>query len=326
MKRWPLYQPRGGFLVPERCTVAYANAAQAMGAEIHGREEVLAWEPRGDGVRVITTRDEYEADRLVFTAGSWNRNLLPILNGLATPERQVLAWIQPERPEIFTPAQFPVFNLLVDEGRYYGFPIYGVPGFKFGKYHHFEEQGPADLLDPEPTYDDELMLREFCGTLFSRGHRPNHDAQRLHVHQLTRWSILSSICTRTIRRYLTPPASPGHGYKFASVIGEILADLAERGESRHEISFFGLQRLTGQVSPLYADRYRQIGTAQRTMLQSAGRHRLSMNRMPRHRRSMGQYPTRQSGNRIPQTGQNSSRHNLFRKSPSAAVITAHPQQ
>ena len=113
-------QPEGGFLLPERCIVAYVTAAQAEGAEVHGRERVLEWLPLGDGVRVITDHGVYETDHLVVTAGAWNAKLLPFLEGLAVPERQVLAWLQPQCPELFTPDRFPVFNLLVEEGRFYG--------------------------------------------------------------------------------------------------------------------------------------------------------------------------------------------------------------
>jgi sarcosine oxidase len=94
---------------------------------------VLEWLPLGDGVRVITDHGVYETDHLVVTAGAWNAKLLPFLEGLAVPERQVLAWLQPRRPELFTPGRFPVFNLLGEEGRFYGFPSFGVPGFKFGR-------------------------------------------------------------------------------------------------------------------------------------------------------------------------------------------------
>ena len=93
---------------------AYVEAAQAFGAEIHGREQVLEWQTFGDGVRVITDRDRYEADRLVVTAGAWNSTMIDVLSGLAVPERQVLAWLQPRRPELFRPDNFPVFNLLVE--------------------------------------------------------------------------------------------------------------------------------------------------------------------------------------------------------------------
>src|SRR5919199_6223356 len=84
-------QPDGGFLVPERCIVSYVLAAQALGAEVHGRERVLEWEPLGEGVRVTTDRDVYEADRLVITAGAWNSTLLGFLGGLLEPGRQGLA-------------------------------------------------------------------------------------------------------------------------------------------------------------------------------------------------------------------------------------------
>jgi sarcosine oxidase len=241
-----LFQPDGGFLLPERCTVAFAHAAMALGAEIHGREAVLGWEAHGDRVRVITNRAEYEADSLVITAGAWNNQLLPFLQHLAVPERQVLAWLQPEKPDYFTPERFPVFNLLVDEGRFYGFPVFAVPGFKFGKYHHFEEQGSPESLSAEPTREDEAMLREFAARYFPDGAGPT---MTLKACMFTNSPDGHFIIDRH-------PAYPqvsfaagfsGHGYKFASVIGEVMADLAERGESRHDISLFRLERLTGLV-------------------------------------------------------------------------------
>ncbi|MBA2443436.1 MAG: N-methyl-L-tryptophan oxidase, partial [Rubrobacter sp.] len=122
-----LLQPDGGFLAPERCIVSYVMAAQDEGAEIRAREQVLEWEPLEGGVRVRTDRGEYAAEKLVVTAGAWNADLLGVLDGLAVPERQVLAWLQPTRPERFRTDTFPVFNLLVDEGRFYGFPVFGVP-------------------------------------------------------------------------------------------------------------------------------------------------------------------------------------------------------
>jgi sarcosine oxidase len=254
-----VFQPDGGFLLPERATVAYAEAAQAYGAEIHGREEMLDWEPLGDGVRVITDRGEYTADSLVFTAGSWNQNLLPFLNGLAVPERQVLAWLQPEKPELFRPHNFPVFNLLVPEGRYYGFPIFAVPGFKFGIYHHFQEWGYADELTRDVFREDEEALREFAARYFPDGAGPT-------------MTLKACLFTNSPDKHFIIDLHPdhpqvsfaagfsGHGYKFASVIGEIMADLAERQETRHDISLFNLARFTGRLSPLY---YKKLGLLER---------------------------------------------------------------
>ncbi len=103
-----LLQPEGGFLTPERCVVSYVMAAQACGAEIHGHEKVLEWEPLEGGVRVRTDRGTYyEADKLVVTAGAWDADLLDVLQGLAVPERQVLAWLQPTRPRTFSARHVP---------------------------------------------------------------------------------------------------------------------------------------------------------------------------------------------------------------------------
>src|SRR5262245_3296235 len=131
-----ILQPSGGFLLSERAIVAHVVAAQAAGAEIRARERVLDWEPAGNGVRVTTDRATYESDSLIVCAGAWIGELVPELAELAVPERQVLAWLQPEKLDLFALDRFPVFNLMVPEGRYYGFPVFGVPGFKFGRYGH----------------------------------------------------------------------------------------------------------------------------------------------------------------------------------------------
>jgi sarcosine oxidase len=239
-----VFQPEGGFLLPERCIVSFVQSAHAEGAEIHGRETVLGWEPIGDGVRVTTDHGRYEADRLVVTGGAWNRKLLPFLRDLAVPERQVLAWLQPERPDDFTPDRFPVFNLIVEEGRFYGFPVFGVPGFKFGKYHHFEEQWDPDDLDREPRWEDEQVLRNFAGRHFPTGYGPTMSLQVcLFTNSPDKHFIIDTHPHYPQVSFAS--ACSGHGFKFASVIGEILADLAEREVTRHNIELFRLDRLFG---------------------------------------------------------------------------------
>lgn len=234
-------QPDGGFLAPERCIVSYVTAAQALGAEIHGHEPVLGWEPYLDGFKVITTRDEYHCDKLIVSAGAWAAKMIPELRDLTVPERQVLAWLQPNHPEYFQPGNFPVFNLLVEEGRYYGFPQHGIPGFKFARYHHFEQVIDPDEFEREANDEDERTLREFCERYFPFGVGPT-------------MTLKSCIFTNTPDRHFiidTHPAmnnlvivSPcsGHGFKFVSVIGEIAADLAMYGSTRHDISLFELAR------------------------------------------------------------------------------------
>lgn len=243
-----LFQPEGGFLTPERCIVSYVEAAQAMGAEIHGREPLLEWQPLSEGgVRVITKREVYEADSLVITGGSWNHIQLDFLAGLSLPERQVLAWLQPTRPDYFTPERFPVFNLLVEEGRYYGFPVHSVPGFKFGKYHHFEETGdPADIDFDSHDYD-EVMLREFAARYFPDGCGPTMTLKAcMFTNTPDNHFIID--CHPAYPQVSFASGFSGHGFKFASVIGEIMADLAQRRHSRHNIDLFRLDRFAGGVA------------------------------------------------------------------------------
>ena len=242
-----LLQPQGGFLVPERCTVAFVEAAHALGATVQAREKILRWQPLGDGVQVITERAQYEADRLIITAGAWNSQLLPILQGLAVPERQVLAWFQPRRPQFFGRDRFPVFNLLVEEGRYYGFPVHGVPGFKVGKYHHFQEHMDADHMERQPRDEDEQMLRAFTDRYFPQASGPT-------------MTLKACMFTNTPDSHFIIDSYPGcpqvsfaagfsgHGYKFASVIGEILGDLAISGRTRHPIDLFRLDRFANHRS------------------------------------------------------------------------------
>ena len=236
-----VHQPEGGFLLPERCIVSFVQAAQAAGAQVHAREEVIDWEPIGDGVRVITDRATYIADRLVITAGAWNAHLLPFLDGLTIPERQVLGWFQPQRPELFGPDMFPVFNLLVDEGRFYGFPVHGIPGFKFGKYHHFEEAVDPETYDREPRLEDELLLREFSSRYTPEGNGPTMSLATCMFTNTPDKHFLIDVHPEFPQVSFASPCS-GHGFKFASVMGEIMADLADAGDTRHDIDLFRLHR------------------------------------------------------------------------------------
>ncbi len=236
-----LYQPEGGFLLPERCNVAQVVLAQTHGAEVHCREPVLEWGATGGRVWVRTTRGRYEAGRLVICAGPWAARLVPELDGLAVPERQVLAWLQPARPEYFRMDAFPVFNLEVEEGRYYGFPSFLVPGFKFGKYHHRGEVVDPDGARREPDPEDEDLLRAFAQRYFPDGAGPTMMLKAcLFTNSPDRHFILDHHPDHP--EVAIAAGFSGHGYKFCSVIGEIMADLARDGQTRHDIEFFRLAR------------------------------------------------------------------------------------
>jgi sarcosine oxidase len=237
-----VFQPDGGFLTPERCIVAHVVAAQADGADVHAREPVLDWEPLPAGVRVRTERGVYEGERLVIAAGAWMSKLVEPLKRLTVPERQVLGWFQPLRPELFLPARFPVFNLLAEEGRYYGLPVYGVPGFKVGRYHHLAEAVDPDGVDRECHPRDEQILRAFTERYFPDAAGPTMALRACLFTNTPDEHFVLDLHPDFPQVCIASPCS-GHGFKFCSVVGEILADLAEHGQTRHDISMFRLARL-----------------------------------------------------------------------------------
>jgi sarcosine oxidase len=239
-----LYQPEGGFLLPERCNLAHINAALAVGAQVRYREPVVEWGVTGGHCWVRTLRERYEAGKLVIAAGPWASKLVPELAELAVPERQVLAWLQTSRPERFTPDVFPVFYIELEEGRYYGFPSFLVPGFKFGRYHHRQERVDPDRMNREPDSEDERLLRMFAERYFPDAAGPTLMLKTCLFTNSPDEHFILDLHPNHPEVALAAGFS-GHGYKFCSVVGEIMADLAQKGETEHNIGFLGLKRFSG---------------------------------------------------------------------------------
>jgi sarcosine oxidase len=240
-----VFQPDGGFLLAERSLLAHLNQAIVHGAELHFHERVEEWSSTdGGGVTVRTDRATYQADRLVICAGPWAGRVIPQLVELAVPERQVLAWLQPTRPEWFAPDRFPVFLLDVAEGSYYGFPVYDVPGFKFGRYHHLREPMDPDDPDRSTRPDDEAFLRAFAVRYFPEGAGPTIMLKAcLFTNSPDEHFIIDLLPDAP--QVSVAAGFSGHGYKFCSLVGEVMADLAMQGRTRHDIGLFKLARFAG---------------------------------------------------------------------------------
>jgi sarcosine oxidase len=235
-------QPDAGFVASERAIVTHVQLALASGADIRAREPITGWELTGAGtVRVTTTRGAYEAERLVLSTGAWIGDHVPTLASKAVPERQVLGWFRPADANHFRLGRFPVGIVEGEPQAIYVFPEWGIPGFKIGVYNHFRECGHADELSREPNDRDEALLREALRAYF-----PGADGPVL--------SLRACLFTNTADEHFvidTLPGAPqvivaspcsGHGFKFASVVGEVLADLASDARPRLDLSLFAIER------------------------------------------------------------------------------------
>jgi sarcosine oxidase len=235
-----VYQPDGGFVDCERAVVAHVEAAQAAGATVRAREAVLDWRETGDGVRVTTNKGQYRADELVVTAGAWAGKLVPELDGHLFPARRVMAWLQPEEPAAFAPDSFPVFSLRSEAWNGYGFPVYDTPGFKFGRGPDVPKPVDPDELDQEPTQAEEELLRRFADRYFPDGAGPT---MRLETCMVTDSTDRHFLLGRLPDRPVTVAAGfTGHGFKFASVVGEATADFALDGDTDLPVDVHRLSR------------------------------------------------------------------------------------
>lgn len=238
-------QPDGGFVASERAIVAAAKLAMEAGAVLRAREAVTGFDilPRGEGVRVRTNRDVYQARRLVLSTGAWIGEHVSALKPIAVPERQTLGWFRPKRPEHFQLGRFPVSNVKSDAGHFYQFPVWGVPGFKIGLYHHLGERGAADTLSREPNANDEAALRRGLKAFFPDA---DGDVLALRTCMFTNTPDEHFIIDRLPDAPEVIVASPcsGHGFKFSSAIGEILADLAMDRAPSVDLSLFRRSRFS----------------------------------------------------------------------------------
>jgi sarcosine oxidase len=237
-----VFQPDGGFLVPERCIEAHVARAVAHGATVHAEERILEWRAGGGKVQVRTDKGRYDAGQLVLAAGPWMPSIAPSLAGALTTERQVVGWFETNRPEIFAPGAFPVFVLDADEGRFYGFPETRTPGFKIGKYHHRGERIDPETMDRECRAEDERALREAVARYFPDANGPLLRSDACIFTNTPDEHFLIDRDPSNPEVLLVSPCS-GHGFKFCSVVGEIVADLVQRGATRHDISLFRRSRL-----------------------------------------------------------------------------------
>jgi sarcosine oxidase len=232
-----VWEPRAGVLFPEACVDAHLTLARAHGATLRCGEAVASWWSDGNRVRVVTDQGEYRAGQLLLTAGAWIGSLVPELKRAFSVERQVLYWFAPLSDSTrFAPAECPIHLWESAPRKYfYGFPDFG-DGVKIAL-HHDGEAAEPDALRREVSGDEISRMRELVQRFL-----PGADGalRATEVCMYTNTSDEHFWIDHHPQYANVLIASPcsGHGFKFASVIGEVLAELLLGGTARFDLSLF----------------------------------------------------------------------------------------
>ena len=223
-----IYQPEGGYVLSELAIQEYVRAAQELGTDVMEQVRVRGWSRRqGSTIDVDTTKGRFATKRLVVTAGAWVARLCPELRVLCRPERQVMLWTDPLEPEVFDPTRFPVFNMEAPSGRFYGYPNHDGEGFKIGKYHHLRQQvEDPEQVDRECHRKDESVLREGIEAYFPLASGPT---RRMAACMFTNTPSGDFILDRYTEEsdIFVAAGFSGHGFKFCSVVGKVMADFCQ---------------------------------------------------------------------------------------------------
>jgi sarcosine oxidase len=250
VERWPqfrvdgreqaLYQAESGILDAGRANAVHIALARAHGAEIMTNTRVRVIRPDGEGVAVVTDTRTFRADRVIVATDAWTNQVLAgtgVTLPLTVLQEQVTYYSTPHLAE-FAPSRFPVF---IWHGRhnFYGFPVYGEVATKLGQH-----MGGHETTAEDRTFEPDPVRRERYAEFVAR-----------HVPRFGGPELYSKTCLYTVppdQNFIldTLPEHPqvvvangaGHAFKFAALIGALLADLALEREPSQPIDAFSITR------------------------------------------------------------------------------------
>ena len=237
-----LHEPLAGALFPEKCIAAHLSLAQQHGATLNFGERVSAWSSDGGGVSVTTDKGTYAGAKLVIAAGAWLPALAPNLDLPLTVERNSLYWYEPAAtPEIFEAERFPVWIMeLNGEHAFYGFPRLPNQGVKVAR-HHGGGTVDANMVDRSASDEDERPVRDFISRYMPALNGRRLDSRVCMYTNTSDFNFILDFHPEADNVVIASPCS-GHGFKFSSVIGSIVADLATTGRTHFEIEFLSVGR------------------------------------------------------------------------------------
>jgi len=235
------YEHQAGFLHVESCVQAHLDVARSHGAELDTNERVLKWHAESGHVEVTTARAVYRAQKLVITAGAWAGRLLAENGTRLRVVRQVPMWFETSDNRAFLRDRFPVFIAEVPGAYFYGFPVIDERGFKVAQHFGAPECMSPDEIDREPRSADEVPVRDFLNAHLPSASGRLKQAQTCLYTASPDHHFIIDVHPQHANVSFACGFS-GHGFKFASVVGEIMADLAETGQTPHPIGMFRLGR------------------------------------------------------------------------------------
>lgn len=234
-----LFEPRAGVLFPEECIRALLEEAAEGGAELHHREPAAGWTAAQGEVEVRTPSGRYRGGRLLVAAGAWIPELLPQLP--LQVERQVMHLFRPgSGSSDLAPGCLPIFLCAEDDGALW----YGLPDFGHGvkvALHHGGATVKASSMEGRVERDDvEAVRRRLRERLPTVDCSPARSAVCMYTNTPDGHFLVDRLPPHS--EVLVASACSGHGFKFASVLGEILAALLTGEPHDYDIAPFGLDR------------------------------------------------------------------------------------
>jgi sarcosine oxidase len=237
-----LFEPDGGVLDPEAAVRAHLKVAAAAGAELRFETAMRHWEAKGEGIELhLADGSVVSARKLVLSLGPWFKQTLEALGVSLHVQRNVQAWFSPAS-NVYDAGRFPAF--LLDRAGLPA-PLYGFPDFGDGLKVAFHGHGAittADEIEREVEMARDVTPIVEAMERWMPGGAAKFREAKPCMYSLTPDSNFVIDRHPEHANVVLCGGFSGHGFKFAPVIGEIAADLALDGRSRHQIDFLSLKR------------------------------------------------------------------------------------
>jgi sarcosine oxidase len=243
-------QPDGGVLSADVAIRLHVAGARAAGADVREQVAVAALEPAASAVRVqLADGSAIEAGAVILAAGAWMNALAPELTLPLSLSRQAVCWFDPREPAVTGPDRFPVFLLDADADResrvgadvIYGFPDFAGTGIKAASHVLGRALASADSARQDAGSADAAPIARQLERLIPAAAGPLRTTKTC-IYTSTPDADFIVDRHPSDPRIVIASACSGHGFKFAPVMGEILADLATQGSTERDISRFRLSR------------------------------------------------------------------------------------